>query len=158
MSTRVPAPLTDDQRRALAPALDAFIPRRADGALPGAGELGIAGDVDEAVRRVPEMHAALVASLEALDRLAVRRGAPRFTALAPDAQAETLAELSSTEHALPPMLMVYTYGCYYKHPRVLAYYGLVTRPPHPEGHAVAPSDLASLLEPVRVRGPIYRRC
>lgn len=158
MPAHVPAPLTEDQRRALAPALDGFIPRSADGTLPGAGELGIAGDVDDAVRRVPDLHAALVASLEALDRLAVRRGAPRFTALAPDVQADALAELSSTEHAFPAMLMVYTFGCYYKHPRVLAHHGLVTRPPHPEGHAVAPSDLASLLEPVRARGPIYRRC
>jgi hypothetical protein len=149
--------LDDDQRRALAPVLDGFVPRSADGALPGAGEMGLAADVDEALRRVPAIHAQVVESLAALDRLAARRGAPRFTALAAADQADVLGELSCTEHAFPPMLMVYTFGCYYKHPRVLAHYGLEARPPHPKGWAVEPTDL-SLLEPVRRRGPIYRPC
>ena len=149
-------PLTADQLRALAPVLDAFIPRSADGTLPGAGELGIAADLDAALRRAPEMHAMVVAALAELDRLAVRRGAARFTALPPDEQQAALGELSSTERAFPPMLMLYTFGCFYKHPRILAHYGLPTRPPHPEGFRVAPSDL-SLLDPVRARGPIYRR-
>jgi len=149
--------LNDDQRRALAPALDGFIPRSADGALPGAGELGLAVDVDEALQRVPAMHAAVVASLAALDRLAERRGAARFTALAAADQAEVLGELSCSEHAFPPMLMLYTFGCYYKHPRVLAHYGLEARPPHPKGYEVPPTDW-SLLDPVRKRGPIHRTC
>jgi len=149
-------PLTADQLRALAPVLDAFIPRSADGTLPGAGELGIAADLDAALRRAPEMHAMVVAALAELDRLAVRRGAARFTALPPDEQQAALGELSSTERAFPPMLMLYTFGCYYQHPRVLAHYGLPAGPPHPGGHAVAASDLASLLDPVRRRGPIFR--
>jgi hypothetical protein len=55
------------------------------------------------------------------------------------------------------MLMLYTFGCYYKHPRVLAHYGLKAGAPHPNGYDVAPTDLA-LLEPVRRRGAIYREC
>jgi hypothetical protein len=150
-------PLNDDQLRALAPALDRLIPPSADGALPGAGELGIAGDVDAAFRRIPDMHAMLVASLVALDRVAERHGAARFTALSAAAQQEALDELSCSEQAFPPMLMLFTFGCYYKHPRVLAHYGLPTEPPHPKGYEVAPIDL-SLLDPVRKRGPIWRRC
>lgn len=152
-----PAPLNEDQRRALAPVLDGFIPRSEDGVLPGAGELGLAADVDEVLRRDPAMHAELVASLVALDHLASRRGASRFTALSAEQQAEVITELSCSEHAFPPMLMLYTFGCYYKHPRILAHYGFEARPPHPEGYEVAPTDL-SLLDPVRARGPIYRRC
>jgi hypothetical protein len=68
-----------------------------------------------------------------------------------------LGELSCSPHAFPPMLMLYTFGCYYKHPRVLARYGLEARPPHPKGWEVPPTDL-SLLEPVRRRGPIWRKC
>jgi hypothetical protein len=147
--------LNDDQRRALAPVLDGFIPRSTDGTLPGAGE--IAADLDEALQRLPEMHAQVVASLGALDRLAARRGAARFTALPPDQQAEVLSELSCTEDAFPPMLMLQTLGCYYAHPRVLAHYGLEARAPHPKGYEVAPND-PSLLDPVRRRGPIYRSC
>jgi len=55
------------------------------------------------------------------------------------------------------MLMLYTFGCYYKHPRVLAHYGLEARPPHPKGYEVPPTDW-SLLDPVRKRGPIHRTC
>ena len=149
--------LNDDQRTALAPVLDAFVPRSQDGVMPGAGELGIAADLDEVLQREPAMHAMVVASLAAMDGLARGRGAARFTALAPAVQAEVLNELSCTEHAFPPMLMLYTFGCYYKHPRIMAHYGLEARPPHPKGYEVAPIDL-SLLDPVRRRGPIYRPC
>jgi len=149
--------LNDDQRRALAPVLDGFIPRSADGVLPGAGELGIARDLDEALQRVPAMQAMVVESLEALDRLARQSGAERFTALPVERQGEVLHELSCSEQAFPPMLMLFTFGCYYKHPRVLAHYGLEARPPHPKGYAVAPTDL-SLLDPVRKRGARYRPC
>lgn len=148
-------PLDDDQRRALAPVLDGFIPRSDDGVLPGAGELGIAGAVDEALRRVPGMHAMVVESLAAMNRLAEKRGAARFTALSAEQQGEVLGELSCSEHAMPPMLMLYTFGCYYAHPRVLAHYGLEARAPHPKGWAVAATDL-TLLDPVRRRGAIHR--
>jgi hypothetical protein len=62
------------------------------------------------------------------------------------------------QDAFPPMLMLYTFGCYYnKHPRILTHYGLEVQTPHPKGYEVAPTDL-SLLDPVRKRGPIYRTC
>ena len=99
----------------------------------------------------------VVASLVALDRVAAARGAARFTVLSPAAQQEALDELSCSADAFPPLLMLYTFGCYYKHPRVLAHYGLPVRPPHPKGYEVAPTDL-SLLDPVRKRGPIWRPC
>jgi hypothetical protein len=149
--------LDDDQRRALGPLLDGFIPRSADGVLPGAGELGIAADLDEVLQRVPEMHAMVVASIAELNRLAAQRDAPRFTALSAEQQAGVMTELSCSEHAFPPMLMLYTFGCYYKHPRVVEHYGLEARPPHPKGYEVAPTDLA-LLDPVKKRGAIYRPC
>jgi hypothetical protein len=152
-----PTPLNDDERRALAPILDGFIPPSDDGVLPGAGGLGLAADVDEVLQREPDLYAQVVRSLAGLDRLAARRGAARFTALSAEQQAEVMTELSCSEHAFPPLLLVYTFGCYYKHPRILAHYGFEARPPHPKGYEVAPTDL-TLLDPVRERGPIYRRC
>jgi hypothetical protein len=157
MGRATPTPLSDDQRRALAPVLDGFIPASDDGVLPGAGELGVAADLDQALQRDPDLHAQVARSIAGLDRLAGRRGAARFTALSAAAQAEVMAELSRSEDAFPPMLLVYTFGCYYKHPRILAHYGFEARPPHPKGYEVAPTDL-SLLDPVRTRGSIYRRC
>jgi len=152
-----PTPLNDDQRRALAPVLDGFIPPSDDGLLPGAGELGVAADLDEALQRDPDLLAQVASSLAGLDRLAAGRGSTRFTALSAAQQAEVMTELSCSEDAFPPMLLLYTLGCYYKHPRILAHYGFEARPPHPKGYDVAPIDL-SLLDPVRARGPIYRRC
>ena len=147
--------MNDDQRRALAPVLDGFVPRSADGKLPGAGELGLAADLDALLQRTPEMYAMVVASLASLDRLAVARGAEKFTALDAERQAEVLGELSCTEDAFPPMLMLYVFGCYYKHPKVLAHHGFQAGPPHPGGYRVPPTDW-SLLDPVRRRGSICR--
>ena len=149
--------LSDDQRRALAPVLDGFIPPSDDGLLPGAGQLGLAGELDEALQREPALHAQVATSLVGLDELARLRGAACFSALAAAEQAEVMTELSCSERAFPPMLLLYTFGCYYKHPRILAHYDFEARPPHPKGYEVAPTDL-SLLDPVRRRGPIYRRC
>ena len=114
-----PAPLNDDQRRALVPVLDGFIPPSDDARLPGAGELGLAADLDEAFQRDPDLRAQVVRSLACLDRLAARRGAACFTALSTEQQAEVMAELSCSEDTFPPMLLLYTstFGCYYTHPR-----------------------------------------
>ncbi len=149
---------TDDQRRALAPILDGYIPRSDDGTLPAAGELGLAADVDDALARDRDARAHVVRALAQLDALAERRGAARFTALDPAAQQEAMQQLACTEDAFPPALMLYTFGCYYKHPRVLAHYGFEARAPHPAGYDVPPTDFAPLLAPVRARGPIWRRC
>jgi hypothetical protein len=40
---------------------------------------------------------------------------------------------------------------------VLTALGLEARPPHPAGYAIEPNDL-SLLDPVRRRAELYRRC
>src|SRR5262249_60576178 len=101
--------LNEDQRRALAPVLDGWIPRSDDGVLPGAGELGLAADLDAVLQRDPDMHAQLAESLAELERLASRRGAARFTALSAEQQAEVMNELSCSEHAFPPLLMLYTF-------------------------------------------------
>ena len=73
-------PWNDDQRRALGPLLDGYIPRSADGTLPGAGELGIAADLDAALQRVPAMHAMWIGRWRrsiASRRLAAHRGSRR---------------------------------------------------------------------------------
>src|SRR5690242_18142367 len=97
----MPAPLNDDQRRALAPVLDGFIPASDDGRLPAAGELGVAADLDQVLQRYSELHAQVVTSLAALDRLARGRGAARFTALSPEQQTEVMTELSCSHDAFP---------------------------------------------------------
>jgi hypothetical protein len=146
---------TEDQRRAIDRVLDEIIPPSPDGRLPGAGQLGIAGYVDRALRSMPELRAMFVESVAALDAIAERRHAQRFADLATHDQAEVIGEHASSEHAFPPILLLHAYSGYYQHARVLAALGLGSSPPHPKGYEMPPNDL-SLLDPVRQRAPMYR--
>ncbi len=113
------------QTQALTLALDEIIPPRPDGRLPGAGALGIAADVEEALRKTPPL---LEMVVEALD--------------------------AGTD--LPPFVVIHAFGAYYRHARIMEALGLEPRPPHPKGYDMPPNDL-SLLDPVRRRGPMWRR-
>ena len=137
-------------------ALDAVIPPSADGTLPGAGQLGLARYVDRALAAQPELRAMFVASSQALDALAARRGAACLRELPPAEQREVVDQLAASGDAFPPILILHAFAAYYQHPDVLAVLGLSARPPHPEGYAMEPNDL-SLLDPVRKRPPLYRQ-
>lgn len=141
--------------RVLAGVLDEIIPPSTDGRLPGAGELDLAGFIDQTLRKTPELHAMIRAGLAALDDLARRRTSRDFAALRPPEQRELLNEFASSEHAFPPVLMLHTYAGYYQHPRVVAALGLEPRPPHPKGYEMEPNDL-TLLDAVRRRPKLYR--
>jgi hypothetical protein len=83
-------------------------------------------------------------------------GARGFAALTPDERLATLGEVLAEEPMFLGMLMFHTYVGYYREPRVVTALGLGTRAPHPDGYPVPPSDLATLLAPVRGRGRLYR--
>ncbi len=146
-----------DALRALACVLDDIIPPSADGKLPGAGELGLAGYIEDSLRPMPALKDMTAQSLAALDDLAQRRHGKRCAELTRPQQSEVIAALASTEHGFPPFVILYTYGGYYQHPKVLAVLGLEPRAPHPKGYAMEPNDL-TLLEPVRRRPKTYREC
>jgi Gluconate 2-dehydrogenase subunit 3 len=146
---------TGDQRRAIDRVLDEIIPPSHDGRMPGAGQLGLAGYVDRALRSMPELRAMFVESVSGLDTIAGRRHARRFADLAAPEQAEVINEHASSEHAFPPILVLHAYSGYYQHARVLEALGLGASPPHPKGYVMQPNDL-SLLDPVRQRAPMYR--
>lgn len=139
-------PLRDGERELLAAVLDELIPARPDGRLPGAGRLGIAGPVDDALRASPALRAMVLDGLAELDAQARQRDPRGFDALDPDAR---LALLQQQGFVFP--LLLQAYAAYYHQPAVLEALGLEARPPHPGGHAMAPDDL-SLVEAVR-RGP-----
>ena len=143
------APLSSDERSLLASVLDELVPPSGDGRLPGAGELGLAAHVDEATRG-PGLRAALV---EALAQLA----AQGFAGLAPPEKRARLEALARQAPAVFDAILLSTYGGYYHQPRVVEALGLPPRPPFPQGYAVAPTDFA-LLDPVRRRPPLYRKC
>jgi hypothetical protein len=150
--TDQPRPLafTDLEARTLASVLDHVIPPSADGRLPGAGALGIAAYVEDALRRVPDLRAMIVDGLAALDAVAREKGTREFAALTPDAR---LAALNEQGFVLP--LTFQAVMGYYQHPRVVEALGLEARAPHPKGYTMAPGDL-TLLDVVRGRPKLFR--
>ena len=141
-----------DAQRALASVLDEIIPPSDDGRLPGAGEIGIADYVAEALQKTPELRAMIAQGLADLDDLARRRRAPDFAALPREDKLQLLNEWG---FVLP--LSLHAFVGYYQHPRVVEALGLDPRPPHPKGYEMEPNDL-TLLDAVRRRPKLYREC
>ena len=67
-----------------------------------------------------------------------------------------LKGLSQMRSPAVSALVSVTVQCYYRDTQVLQSLTAEARPPHPQGYEVAQGDF-SLLDPVRARGPIYRR-
>jgi hypothetical protein len=147
--------MTTEHARTLASILDAIIPPRADGALPGAGTLGLDAHIAQAVERAPELDFVVAPGVAAADALASERHGRRFAELAPDEKLEVLHALDGTHPAFVGTLVFHAYIAYYQHPRVREALGLEARPPHPSGYAMAPNDL-TLLDVVRRRSKLYR--
>lgn len=141
-----------DHQRTLASVLDELIPPSADGRLPGAGQLGLAGYVIEALQKTPELAAMVAQGLSELDDQARRRHAGDFATLA---RADKVQLLTEWGFVLP--LMVHVCAGYYQHARVVEALGLEVRAPHPKGYEMEPNDL-SLLDDVRRRPKLYRQC
>lgn len=147
--------MTDAHARTLSSLLDRIIPPSADGRLPGAGALGLAAHVAEAMRRAPEIELAILPGLDGAEAMAQARYGRSFHQLSEDEQRTVTEDLEASHPALMPALAFHAYVGYYQHPRIVAALGLEARPPHPQGYAMAPDDL-TLLEPVRRRGKRFR--
>ena len=139
-----------DEASTLASVLDEIIPPSADGRLPGAGQLGLARYIEQALRKTPELRPMIVQGLADLDEIARRRHAQRFVALA---RSEKVALLNEQGFLFP--LLFHIYVGYYQNPRVVTALGLDPRPPHPKGYEMEPNDL-TLLDVVRRRRKLYR--
>jgi hypothetical protein len=143
------APLAGDEKSTLASVLDELLPRRDDGRLPGAGELGLAEAVDTATRALP-LRPAIAAALASL-------GAHGFSAQSQLEKAARLQALAQEAPSVFQALLAQAYGAYYTQPSVVETLGLPPRPPFPKGYDVPPTDF-SMLDPVRRRAKLYREC
>ena len=144
-------PLSTADRRALTSVLDEIVPPSDDARFPGAGALGLAAHVEQTMAQTPDLQPVITQGLTTLDRLVQARDAESFAALRRDDRLAMLHELTATEPAFLPTLIFHTYVGYYQHERVLEALRLEPRPPYPQGFEMPPSDLATLLAPVRRR-------
>lgn len=142
--------LNDDQVALLAAVLDCLIPARGD--LAGAGELGLAAQIDAGLAAAPGARRAYLDGLLAIDAAGDRP----FGEL--DAEGREAA-LRAAEERLPrffAVLVEQAYRYYYTDPRVQRAVGVTDGPPHPRGHRLAAFD-ERLLAIQRKREPFWRR-
>ena len=149
--------LSAEQTRSLACVLDTLIPPSADGRMPGAGEIGLAIAIEEAMASQPDLQPAVVHGLAGFEELIAGIGLPAFAALPVAERAELLDELLPSQPAFVASLVFHAYTAYYRHAKVMVALGLEARPPHPKGYEMAPTD-TSLLDEMRKRKPMYREC
>ena len=143
-------PLSPAQRRTLRAAAALVIPASAEfGGVPGADDESIAADIERTLGRD---RPAVMLALEKLDAAA---GGPLADQAA--AQRDSAGRwLREHEPLLATTFAGLVAACYYRDDRVMRSLGLEPRPPFPQGFEVEQGDYASLLEPVRARGRLWR--
>jgi hypothetical protein len=142
-------PLTPAQRENLRAIAGMMIPASAKFGVPGADDPAIQADIVATLGR----DTALVR--EALDEVARLAGQP-LARLDPARRDAVAVELRASGGDAVMTLTRVVLQCYYRDDRVVRSLGLEPRPPYPKGHVLEDGDW-SLLDPVRVRPPMWRR-
>ena len=133
--------LTLEQVRVLGAVLNRIIP--AEGVMPAAGDLGIAGFIDEALGAAPHLSDHFVRLLTTLP------SGDAFTRLSEAGLDSLLHQTEQQQSESFDILIQATYTGYYSHRRVLAGLGWVS------DHESEPFD-TTLLDEVRKRGLMYK--
>jgi gluconate 2-dehydrogenase subunit 3-like protein len=149
-------PFTAEHAGMLPTLLDTLVPASADGRLPSAGSLDLAGHIARTMERMPVLRPAVEYGLGVLADRAREQHAGGWSALSPAERTAVVAAFAADDQFFLPAFLFLVYAGYYTHPRVVAALGLEARPPHPQGYAMPPDDFG-LLDPVRRRGKMYRQ-
>ena len=141
------------QRGILDVVLDQIIPADPKRHKPSAAEVGVLAYIH---LRHPAALASIAQQLTELDAYAEARYNQPFLSLPRASQEEATQSLRLQNPQFLRSLALYTVACYYINDQVMQAIGLPPRAPYPEGFTVHRGDL-TLLDPVRERGPIWRR-
>ena len=134
--------------------LNRIIPE--DGAMPGAGDLGLAGFVEGVVAKQASLRRLFSEALTQVEILAGRRNADGFGALDSEAQDAVLKEVEASSPVFFDELVRQTYNGYYTNIQVFE--RLDYAPPTKEQAERQPELLdESLLEEQRKRAPFWRQ-
>ncbi len=139
----------------LAAILDQIIPPSPDGRMPGAGALGLADAIEEAIAGTGGRDW-LADNLAAIEAAAQDAHGTSFGELAAQDAEALLRTVDEARPGLVQGMLFPLYIAYYQHPDVARALGHEGRPPHPQGYPLEKGDL-SLLDPVRARAPLYRQ-
>lgn len=126
--------------------LDLVIPPSRDGAMPGAGNLGLKNTVAASVEADVLLGPAVAAGLRAVCDAALAIHPVGLPALSPGMRLEVVREVLGKHPTLMNALARHLYPAYYQHPAVLDALGEPARPPFPEGFQVEPTDARLLAE------------
>jgi hypothetical protein len=149
----MPSFFADSQRELMTSILNRVVPP--SGAFPGAGDLGIANDVDRMVGRSPELRRLFTQGLAHIAIVSQQRWGREFTGLSDVDKDAVLRHVEISHAAFFNALVTHTYSGYYSSPIVVQLLGLEAQSPQPRGYELEPLDL-SLLESVKHRGQKYR--
>jgi hypothetical protein len=141
------------QRGLLRATLNRIIP--ADGAFPGAGDLGVVSYVDAVIGRSAELRRLFAHGLTQIDVTSQELYAQGFMDLSEHQRDAVLRRVEANNSEFFSALLTHTYSAYYSNPLIIRQLGQDPRPPQPRGHELEPLDL-SLLDRVRRRRPLYR--
>lgn len=149
--------LSPEDRDTLTALLDTLIPASEDGRKPGAGALGIEEAVFRAVRKDPVALPVFGSMMDSLCNAARERRAAKFADLDIESRTELARAIERECPEVFALVVAQTCANYYQNAAVVTALGLEARPPFPAGFEVAPTD-PTLLDPVRRRAPMYRKC
>jgi hypothetical protein len=141
--------LTPLQRDNLRVVAGMMIPASAEYGVPGADDAAVQTDILATLGRDA------TGVREALDHLARLAGTP-LADLASMRREAVVQEFRAAGGAAAATLIRVVLQCYYRDDRVLRSLGLELRPPFPKGYTLEQGDW-SLLDPVKVRAPMWRR-
>jgi hypothetical protein len=146
--------LSGEQRRLLVAVLDRIVPP--NGALPGAGGLGVDAAVDKTLALTLRLRRLFLDGLAEIAVTAERETGQDFLALDAAMQEGVLRVVEEAEPAFFAALVEHAYRGYYVRSEVHAAIGYATRPPQPLGHELAPWR-EELLQLQVDRAPFWRR-
>ena len=146
------SPFSAGQLAALPLLLDLIIPEEPERGLPSAADVGF---VEFLTDYAPDSVQGIRAELDELQLAAVQQHNCAFEGLAKGEREALVNQLRQANPAFAQTLANRLMHCYYQDESVMRSLGLAPRAPFPEGHEVEPGDL-TLLEPVRLRGRLYR--
>ena len=142
-----PSSLTETERRALGAVMDRLVPPIDD--LPGAGTMGLLGEVEAMAERHAPYRRALVHIADAL-------GTAAFSALDGTGQDAAISRFEKAEPVIFEAVRAMVYLAYYGNERVHRRIGWRGGPLQPQGFDLPPFDELSLAT-ARKRQPLWRQ-